>query len=227
MTDTPLVANEPDETSSAPGQTQRRRWQIGLRTAFLVMAAIAVWMAYSVNRRHNETLRERINLLVPLAHELVIDDPRKIAVVKMEEYWMGHNRWEIYLPAGSYRLGVATREIRGHGFPASAENAPISAGRHVVAVEQHKRGDKWHVTVLCDDKEVVAVDETKDWETNNGASSTGQGSPSEQLPPDQPVVLLRSSFFPPQPATTAAEFEAQANGVLLWIERAVAKGVIP
>ena len=62
------------------------------------MAAIAVWMTCFLNRRQNARLEARIQALLPLVHELVIDDPAKIAVVKLEEYWYDENRWEVYLP---------------------------------------------------------------------------------------------------------------------------------
>lgn len=207
------------ETDSARQSPQRRRWQLRLGTAFLLMAAIAVWMAYFVNRRSNQALEARINVLVPLAHELVIDDPKKIAVVSMEEYWLGDNRWEIYLPEGKYRLRLATRGIDATGFPGIASTAPIQAGRHVVALEERKRGKDWRVTVLCDGKECLYVDEPADWDMGSGSESTGQDYPSEQLPPDKPVVLMRLRFRRPGTASQATPPQLAPEGILLWIER--------
>ncbi len=219
MAETPLLINEPGGNSTVGKSPGRWRWQVSLRTAFLLMAAIAVWMAYFVNRRHNALVQSRIDVLVPLAHELVIDDATKIAVVKMEEHWFGENIWEIYLPEGDYRLKVATRGIDDNSFPDSAKNAPIRAGRHVVAVEQRRQATGWQVSVLVDGTELLAVDETNDWAANTGSTSSGQGSPSAQLPPEKPVVLLRTCFMRMNATKPSATSEEVRDGVLLWIER--------
>src|SRR5215468_248973 len=98
MSEIPHPVDQPGSSMPASKPPGRRR--------FLLMAAIAVWMAYFVNRRHNAALEARIKTMVPLAHELIIDDPKKIAVVRMEEYWYDENRWDLYLPEGRYRLCV-------------------------------------------------------------------------------------------------------------------------
>ncbi len=130
MSDGSCEMDEPDGGTPAMGPPGRRRWQVGLRTLFLLMAAIAVWMGYSVNLRDNAALRARIEAMIPIAHELVIDDDAKIAVVKMEPYWYDENRWEIHLPDGSYRLCIATRGVDENGFAPVKKSAAIGAGRH-------------------------------------------------------------------------------------------------
>jgi hypothetical protein len=182
-------------------------------------AAIAAWMAYFVNRRHNAELEARIKTLVPLAHELIIEDPRKIAVVKLEEYWYDENRWEIHLPDGRYRLCVATRGIDNTGLTPVGKSAPIEAGRHYLALEQRRDRDVWRVTVLGDGKELVAVEEPRDWDPGIGSTGGGQYSLSEQLPPDQPAVLFRRRFMRPDGKGGWTTPLGPTEGILLWIER--------
>jgi hypothetical protein len=217
--------NEPADSTSAASVRGPRRWQVRLHTAFLLVAAIGVWMAYFVNRRHNSTIQARIHVLAPLAHELEIDDPKKIAVVKMEEYWMGDNRWELYLPDGPRRLCLATRGISDKGFPDAPKAAPLAAGRHIIMLDPGKHDNGWRVRVLCDDKEVLSVDEPKEWNPDSGSTSVGQSSPSEQLPPENPVVLLRCRFTRRKDAFSM--FEPAAEGTLLWIERVASAGKAP
>src|SRR3954468_20955325 len=81
---------------------RRARWQVGIRTLVLLTAAIAVWMTVLINRRHNALLDSRIRAMRSLARELLVDDPKRIAVVKLEEMWIDENQWLIHLPAGRY-----------------------------------------------------------------------------------------------------------------------------
>src|SRR5262245_15397493 len=86
-------------TSLAP-QQKRRAWQFGLRTLFLFVAATAVWITFLVNHGQIEMLKTRIAAMRPMAHELVIADPDRIAVVRREELWFDENQWDVHLPPG-------------------------------------------------------------------------------------------------------------------------------
>jgi hypothetical protein len=183
------------------------------------MAAIAAWMAYFVNRRHNADLEARVNALVPLAHELVIEDPQKIAVVKLEEYWYDENRWEIHLPVGRYRLCVSTRGIDDTGLAPAVKSTPIEAGRHLLALEQRRVNDAWRVTVLGNGRELLAVEEPKTWDPGSGSEGGGQYAVSEPLPPDQPAVLFRRRFMRPNGKGGATTPLGPTEGILMWIER--------
>jgi hypothetical protein len=191
------------------------------------MAAIAVWMAYFVNRRYNATLEVRIKAMVPLAHELSIEDAQKIAVVKLEEDWYDENRWEIYLPDGRYRLCLATHGIDDEGLVPAVKSTPIEAGRHLLALEQRRDNDVWRVTVLGDGQGLLAVEEPKDWDPGSGSSGGGQYSLSEQLSPDQPTVLFRRRFMRADGKGQRTTPSGPAEGVLLWIERTAVSNANP
>ena len=179
MTESLPQLHEPGTSSPAFARPSRRRWQIGLRTFFLLMAAIAVWMSYFINRRDIASLKERlettvplahqlilearIETMAPLAHELIVDDPTQIAVVKLKEHRFDDNRWEIYLPDGTYRLCLATRGITYAGLTPERKSVPITAGRHQLALEQQFDQEVWHITALWDHAKLIGIEETKDW----------------------------------------------------------------
>jgi hypothetical protein len=190
-----------------------------LRTLILLTASIAVWMTFFINRRHNASLEARITAMRPLAHELEVVDAKKIAVVKLEEYWFDENRWEMYLPDGQYRLCLATRGIDQLGFPPAAKSAPLAAGRHRIDLEHTQDGAGWQIAVSWDKTRRLAVQEPKEWGPGRASEGGGQFSVSEQSAPEQPVVLFRRRFYRSGPPGTMSSPSGPAEGVLLWIER--------
>jgi hypothetical protein len=230
VSDIPHRVSEPGNPIPAIKRADRRRWQVGLRTLFLLMAAVAVWMAYFINRRQSATLEARIKAMVPLAHELIIEDAKKIAVVKLEEYWYDENRWEISLPDGRYRLCVATRGIDDMGLAPPVKSTPLKAGRHHIELEQRRDHDVWRVTVLWDETALLAVEERKDWDPGHGSAGGGQFARSEQLSPDKPVVLFRRRFMREvgkDQITQITTPPGPTEGILLWIERIAASSPTP
>jgi hypothetical protein len=211
----------PSPAAPAPLPAPRRgRWQVGLRTVVLLTAAVAVWLTYALERRRLADLSTRIAALNPLARELVVDDPAKIAVVKREELWYDENRWDVHLPAGRrYRLCLATRGIAEGVFPRPAASAPLAPGRHVIGVEQVRAGDGWRVDAGCDGTRPVSVPEPKGWDLGNGSTGGGSYPVSEQFDPERPVVLFQRRFMGPRDDQgRSAMPEGPTAGVMLWIE---------
>ena len=188
-------------------------------------AVIAVWMTVLINREKNKALEAQIATMRPLARELVIDDPNQIAVVKREELWFDDNRWDLHLPAGQYRLCVATREIDQTGFAPVVKSKRIEAGRHGLELKQQQTGTGWQVNVIQDGANRLSLEEPKEWDPKSGWSGGGQYSLSTQLPADQPVVLLRRRFMRPvgTSKTQTAPPRVPCEGILLWIEPVSAK----
>jgi hypothetical protein len=210
-------SKKPSGGASAAEPRVRKPWQFGLATVFLLIAGIAVWMTYFINRRYNASLDSRISTMIRLAPELVIDDARKIAVVKLDEYLDNDNRWDIYLPAGHYRLCIATREILDSGLAPARKSRPFKGGMHQLAFEMEKDKDVWRIGVKLDGTALLEVAEPKDWDT--GSSSTPvQFSSSEQVPADRPVVLFRRRFMSRDPNGAVVTTDEPSAGVLLWIE---------
>lgn len=215
--DAPSAENVPRTAEVAP--PTRTPWQFGLGSLILLIATIAVWMALQANHRQNAILEARIKAMQPLAHELLIDDNTKIAVVKRDELWFDDNDWEIYLPPGSYRLCLATREIDNKGFPGVFQTASLQAGRHHVGLKQASGDKSRQITITRDSKEVLAVEEPKEWDPATGSEGGGQFATSTQHDPGKPVVLFRRRFMGPRDANGSSRTPpGPTNGILLWIE---------
>jgi hypothetical protein len=201
---------------------RRGRWQVGLRTVLLLTAAVAVWLTYALERRRSADLTTRIAVLSPLARELVVDDPGRIAVVQREPLWYDENRWDVHLPASRrYRLCLATRGIAMGLYPPVAASAPLTAGRHVIALDQVQDSDGWRVDGECDGTRLVSVREPKGW--NPGSRPTGGDyydyPASVQLPPLPGVILFhRRSMEPRDDQGRPAVPDGPTDGVMLWIE---------
>jgi len=219
VSETSHQPTEPGDSIPALKRRDRKRWQVGMPTLLLLTAAIAVWLTFFVNRRHNKALEAQIKAMSPLAHELISDDPKKIAVVKLEEYWYDENRWDTYLPDGPYRLCLATRGIDNSGLAPVVKSQPLRSGRHRLALEQRRDKDVWRITVAWDGTGLLVVEEPREWFPEVGSSSQGQSAVSEQLAADQPAVLLRRRFMREVSKGHSTTPSGPTEGILLWIER--------
>lgn len=213
----------PDDSSprpAPPSAPPRGRWQVGLRTVVLLTATVAVWLTYALERRRITDLTTQIAALSRLARELVVDDPEKIAVVKQEELWYDHNRWDLHVPPGRrFRLCLATRAIEQDAFPKPAACAPLVSGRRVVALEQLRDGSAWRVDATSDGTRLMSVAEAKAWDPGTGSDGGGHFEVSEQFAGGQRVVLFRRRFMGPRDANGRASTPTGPTaGVMLWIE---------
>jgi hypothetical protein len=214
--------DQPADNVPAPAvkPRARNRWHVSVRSLVLLTASIAVWLTYAINRRHNAMLEARISAMVPVAHELRIDDPKAIAVVALDEWFFDASRWDLYLPDGPYRLCLATRGITFERFAPVVKSAPLKAGRHHIALDERRNGEAWRITVAWDGTGLMAVDEPGDWhDPSGGWTSSSDATPScRQRPADDPVILLRTRFYRPDSAAETGPSEPR-DGILLWIEK--------
>lgn len=210
------------EHTSARAATSRSRWQVGLRTLLLLMAAAGVWFAYIANRREIPRVQSRIDVLQPLVRELKIDDLSQIAVVLLEPQWYNEFRWRIYLPEGKYRLCLATRQVAQEGFPSSFVHASIPAGQHLLELKhilkpplESKEG---RISIWLNDKELIGVDEKPDWHTHNSSIGGSQISTCQQFPLSKPVTLFRRQRATSGKDGASYSPKAICDGILVWIE---------
>jgi hypothetical protein len=208
-------------TESSPPKTSPRRamMQIGLRTLLLLTAAVAVWLTHLKNRHDITDLTQKITAMRPLARELFVNDPSQIAVVKQEERWYDQNDWKVYLPAGEYRLCLATQDINNDGLAPINSSVPLAAGTHDLALEQKRTADKaWQTIVTINGEEALRAEEPADWNSGNGSTGGGQFSNSTQRPANEPLVLFRRRFMVPNSSGGSSTPKGPGPGVLVWIE---------
>jgi hypothetical protein len=146
-----------------------------------------------------------------------IDDEAQIAVVKLDPFWFDENAWKVYLPAGRYRLSLATRRIENLGLAPAASTALLEAGTHHLVLEQHLRGDAWQVVVTADGKTLCVARESKDWNPGYGSTGGGEYSLNGQSPRDQPVVMFRRRFHQSDGQRGSTTPPGPTEGILLWI----------
>jgi len=216
-----MMPEGPPLEADSPAAVNRRppRRQLGIQQLILLVAAIAVWMTAYVNHQRNQSLDSRIRVMVPLAHELIVDDPSKIAVVKLEQSLSDDNRWDLYLPSGAYRLCLATRDVGKDGLAPVTKSVPIRSGNHRLALTQELTKTSGRVIVTEGKTVLLDMLEIAEWH-DYGSDEKGHFSLNEQLPTDKPVILYRRRFYQP----TGRPYESvmpkgPTEGILLWIER--------
>jgi hypothetical protein len=215
-------AGRPDSELASPAtpteQRHRRRWQVGLRSLVLIMAAISVWIAFFINRRQNALLRERIHAMHLIARELVINDDQRIAVVSLEKMWSDQDQWDIYLPHRDYQLCIGTRRIGPEGTPREFTAKPLKPGRHRIALVQQKRDKDWQVVVMVDDSEFLSVREPAQWGDVSSSFGGDQLSTSQQFAADQQVILFGRLFMADDVPASVRNPSGPMNGIMLWLE---------
>lgn len=192
--------------------------QVSTQSLILIVALIAVWFTVWINTSQIQLLEARVATASNLARELVVDDPQKIAVVAPLATWSNDDRWRIYLPPGSYRINLATREIDTKGLAPAVATATISHGYHDLAFEKRLEGDTWKAILTVDNKIVLQAEEPRGWNLERGYTGTDGHSVSRQFPADAPLILMRTRFSMPnvQGATTTPP--GPCEGVQIWLE---------
>ncbi len=217
MTD---LSNRPDgpNVQTPPADPPiRRRWQIGMRTLFLLICAVAVWLGVVMNREKTRAMQARLDVIRSLARELEVEDPARIAIVKKQDQWMDEDRWDLYLPEGSYRICMATREVGDTGFAPVIKSVPIAPGRHRLALDQRTQGKVWRAVLTCDGSEQLTIEEPETF-TGDSSTNSNEVSISEQFPPERPVVLSRRQFSDSKSGVGSGAPNGKSDGLMVWIE---------
>ena len=222
MLETSHPTKETEASTVAVERPCRKRWQVGTRTLFLLLAAIAVWLAFFINRRENVRLEARIAAMTPFSEELVVIDPTSFAMVRQRQQWSDEVCWDIYLPNRSHRLCLATREIDDQGLAPVMKSRMINAGRHRLVLRQRLEQGSWRVTVTEDGTERIKVEEPKDWMEGHDWGERSRNWPNSSRPADEPLVLLRRRFYR-RTHPTENQYgtpKIPSEGIMLWVEEA-------
>jgi hypothetical protein len=85
-------------------------------------------------------------------------------------------------------------------------------------LEQKKTQNGWRVAIKVDGSVSIAVDEDKEWHDDANSFGGHEFSTSEQLNPDQPIVLFCRRFARQSPSLDVEIPVGAGEGILLWIE---------
>ncbi len=194
----------------------KSRWQIGLRSLFFLILAVSAWLGVIRNRAQTRELELRLDNLRSLSRELEVDDPSQIAVAKKHDEWMSEDRWDVYLPPGTYRLCVATELIPTAPFPPVRKSLPIASGQHRIAVDQRIEKETWKGVVSWDGSKRLTVEEPKEF-SGDSSSTSDEITISEQRSASESLVLSRITFSNSSSKTPVGP-GAPSNGLMIWIE---------
>lgn len=186
----------------------------------LLIAAVAVWLAYWQTSREVERMQLALPGLRDAARQLRIGNPHEYAVVRHHELWNDDFRWDAYLPAGGdYVMRLATEQIDTEGLAEPVKQYAIGAGRRAVQLFYEKVDDRWRIEVTVDDQLVLQDTQPLSW--HEGGGSTGGAAFDQQAQQDvgQPLVLFRRRFMEKQSNGGYSTPAGPTAGLLLWIER--------
>lgn len=221
MTEPAIRSDGPAAAPAPAARLRKGRWQVGLRTLFLLICAVGAWLGVMMNRSRTEAMRSGLHVLRSFARELEVDDPAQIAVVQKLEQWMDEERWDLYLPPGSYRICMATRTIGASGLPPVMTSEAIGPGRHRLALDQRTEPSAWKAVLTCDGSERLTLEEPKTF-PGNSASTADMISTSQQFPVNAPVILYHRQFWNSSGNGVSLAPTRSSDGLMLWIEPAPA-----
>ena len=216
---------EATETSSedSKGSTvrsPRRRFQIGISTALLLIAAASSWLGFEVLRRETQKLQSYLPGLRSAARELQVINEDQISVVHRHQEWNDENIWDIYLPpTGEFKVCLATEDVNRQGTPASFESVNLKPGRRKIELIQEKFDDgRVMLQMLVDDRTEIEVEKPKGWYQQFGFSGGSRISENAEYDAQDPVILLQMRFMVDTGNGGSKSPQGPANGILVWVE---------
>ena len=207
------------DKSIVTGQPRLFRMQVGLRHLLLLTLCVGAWVAHWTNQSHIAKLKPRLATLQKLAPELIVSDPSRIAIVRLESKWSTEMRWDIYVPSSNFQLCLATRDIAESGYPDPNEYISLPKGRYELQIEEVNQPDGYRIRVTRDEETFLDVVETPTF-ASNGSSSSYRSGPSLQFDGSTEIDLLRRRFMVPMLGSPGSSQTptGPTDGVLLWIK---------
>jgi hypothetical protein len=218
-------SDRPTAAAAAPA-VRRRNVQISMRTLLLLTACVATWGFTYLNRRQLGTIDARIKAMRPLAHELTVNEPSKITVVKLDEQMYDEQIWHIQIPQhAQVAIHLATRNIAAitDALPANDPDAsyvssPLAPGRHTIELRSVRKGEDWLTQVSVDDVPQLTVTEPNSWMSTYGSSGGGNFSTQAELEVGKPLILFGRRFMYAGKNNSGQLPIEPSNGVLVWIQ---------
>ena len=198
-----------------------KTFHLHLSTAFLGLAAIAVWLGYWAAIRDAAQQRAELPVLRRLSRELNVTDPSAITAVRRRAQWYGEKKWDVFLPSSSsYRICLAMDDLGPNDFPAAETTARLQGGRNEIELRYLKQDQ--HIVAQIWINGVIAIESArpKAWDNSNGYSTTSDVSASQSFPADQPLKLLNLRLSVPTPTGGGRTHRNADKGVFIWIEPA-------
>ncbi len=207
------------DESIVTGRPRLFRLQVGLRHILLLTLCVGAWVAHWTSLSHIAKLKPRLATLQKLAPELIVSDPSRIAIVRLESNWYSETRWDMYVPSSNFQLCLATRDIAESGYPDPYENIPLPKGLYELQIEEVTQPDGYRIRVTQNEKLLLDIVETLTL-GSHGSSSSYRSGPSLQFDGSTEIDLLRRRLMVPMPGSPGSSQTptGPTNGVLLWVK---------
>ena len=187
----------------------------------------------AINQRlsaENEKLRAE-------AGYLQVDDPDKVAVLRVPELDELTWRWKVFLPKGKWSLNCLTQSIPSEGVPNGASVGPVDGGREVLMSATVRQGadGKWQFRAKLNTAQIGnPLDESHRLIAPRihpaiASGFSGQSTDiagdelQESFDPEQPIVLIRLRAhevveLPGGGARTKVDPKS-SDGIMVWLTR--------
>ena len=219
-----------------------RRARFSLRTLLLVMVIVALAIAqYVVLRRIREVelanrklFDENVKLRAEAGY-LEVDDPRKVAVLRISDLNELTWRWKVWLPTGKWNLSALTQGIPSKDVPDGASVGAVDGGHGVLASATVLKGadGQWQFRATLDDAQIGnALDDAhrlvapliKPAPLSGQATDIAGDKVQESFDPKQPVVHIRLRAHQvvqsPSGGWQTKDDAKSSEGIMVWLYRA-------
>ncbi|MEX2114764.1 MAG: hypothetical protein WD845_16345 [Pirellulales bacterium] len=227
-------------TSDAP--KARGRWpRFRLSTVLLLVTIVALGVAQyvaMVRTAETQALNRRLAAenakLRAEAGQLEIDDPSKVAALRISDLDELTWRWKVYLPKGNWFISYLTQGIPREGVTNGPTAGSIEGGREVLVSATVRKGadGRWVVRTALDGAKIGSTLKESHRliaPLINPAPLSGESTDiagdkvQESLDPKQPVVLLRlRAHDVVQTASGGWEHKddpQSSDGIMVWLNR--------
>jgi hypothetical protein len=227
--------------ASEPIDRRGRRLRFRLSTALLLVTIAALAVAQFVATRRvqfleasNKQLATQNAALRAESGYLEVDEPNKVAVVRVRELDTLTWRWKVWLPRGKWKLCGLAKGIPREGVPNGSSVSPIEGNcEHEVSVTIRKAPDgRWQYRALAGGAEMGTYLEEShrliapvlDSQQFVARTSDILGDRQQiTLDPKQPVVLIRLRAYETVQAPTglwkSKENPDSSEGIMVWFDR--------
>lgn len=194
--------------------------QVGLRQLLLATLCAGVWIAHWTNQDGIARLESRLANLQTLSPELIVAEPKKIAVVQMPTPWRSISSWEVYVPTDMVRICLATEDIVPGEIPGKYESALLPKGQYEVQLEERRENGDYRFLVTQNGQACLNLELPRDPASNVILTDSDVSYQTKQSDGEVPIVLFRKRFFVTVPGTPVSSTSptGPANGCMVWIE---------
>lgn len=222
--------------------TNRKSRQINLSTLLLIVAVVAIGIAWYRTRTQIQNLELSIESMESITRDLQVVDRSKIAAITRLPTLVGELIYDVYIPGpedatvsgsrsssanATHQLCLALEEISDRRTPAKAQSFELAPGIHSIQLREQKipqadAKEQFEIDVLVDGEVVIHAVRPVSWNSSKGWTGSGTITKTQSFTIGQAVVLHRRRFHQAlaNGVSKSPPPDKGANGIELWIQSA-------